>query len=169
MKKFFYLSLVFIGLSFATESKAQIRVNINIGSQPLWGPVGYDYVRYYYIPEIDVYYNVVNKKYTYYQGNRWVTKSKLPNRYKNVDLYRTYKVVLNESDPWRFHDRNRHSYGHYSRNYSQIVIRDKGRVHRDDRMRHDSRNNRRFEKEQRRDHNRFEKDHRQGNNGRGRH
>lgn len=126
MKRIFYLTLIVLGIGFAQKSEAQVRVNINIGSQPLWGPVGYDYARYYYMPEIDVYYNVANRKYTYYQGNRWVTKSKLPGRYKKFDLYRTYKVVLNDHDPWHRHRNHRHQYARYANNYSQVVIRDRG-------------------------------------------
>lgn len=132
MKKIFYLSLLFIGIGFAQPGNAQVSVSINIGSQPLWGPVGYDYVRYYYMPEIDVYYDVMNRRYTYYQGNRWVTKSKLPGRYKNFDIYRTYKVVLNDSNPWRYHSRHRNSYGRYAHNHTQVILRDVDR----DRYRH---------------------------------
>lgn len=126
MKNIFYLTLIVLGVGFAQPSEAQVRVNVNIGSQPLWGPVGYDFVRYYYMPEIDVYYNVSNRKYTYYQGNRWVTKSKLPGRYKKFDLYRTYKVVMNDRDPWHRHGNHRNQYGRYAKNYSQVVHRDRG-------------------------------------------
>lgn len=136
MKKYFYLSLVFVGLSFFQTSNAQISVNVNIGTQPLWGPVGYDYARYYYMPELDVYYDVNSRRYTYFQGNRWVTKSKLPGRYKNYDVYRTYKVVINDASPWRYHSRHRSSYRRYAHNHSQIVIRDGGRGGRHDRDHH---------------------------------
>lgn len=129
MKKVFYLALIVFTIGFVQSSKAQVSVNINIGSQPLWGPVGYDYVRYYYLPEVNVYYNVVNRKYTYWKGNKWVTKSKLPNQYRRVDLYRTYKVVVNEPNPWRNHQQYYNRYGRYANNHSQVVIRDarKGR------------------------------------------
>lgn len=127
MKNLFYLSLLFLGIHFATPTQAQVSVNINIGNQPVWGPAGYEYARFYYIPEIDVYYNIASRKYTYFHGNRWVTKSKLPGHYRNFDIYRTYKVVINDNNPWRFHDRNRRSYGHYAHNRSQIIIRDAGR------------------------------------------
>lgn len=129
MKKYFYLSLVFIGLSFFQTSNAQVSVSVNIGSQPLWGPVGYDYARYYYLPEMDVYYDVNRRKYTYYHGNRWVTNSRLPSRYGHYDIYRTYKVVINESSPWHHHSHHRSSYRRHAHNHSQIVIRDGGRGH----------------------------------------
>lgn len=157
MKRYFYLSLLFVGLGFFQTSNAQVSVSINIGSQPLWGPVGYDYVRYYYLPEMDVYYDVSSRRYTYYHGNRWVTKSQLPSRYRHYDVYRTYKVVLNEPSPWRYHSRHRSSYGRYAHNHSQIVIRDGGRNHYHDRYdRHEGhRKNDRYDKKS---HKRYEKD-----------
>src|SRR5690606_13235317 len=117
-------ALVLLGIGFAQVGKAQVNVSINIGSQPLWGPVDHAYARYYYMPEIDVYYDVVNRRYTYYQGNKWMTKSKLPARYKNFNLYRTYKVVLNDHKPWQHHRTHRITYARYANNYSQVVLRD---------------------------------------------
>jgi hypothetical protein len=35
---------------------AQVSVSVNIGSQPLWGPTGYDQAQYYYLPEYDAYF-----------------------------------------------------------------------------------------------------------------
>lgn len=144
MKKIYYLALVVFSLFFIPESKAQISVNLNIGTQPLWGPVGYDYVRYYYMPEVNAYYNVSNRKYTYRKGNKWVTKSNLPREYKRFDLYRTYKVVINEYDPWLRHNQYHNRYKGFANNHSQMVIRDKrkkanGNKHREDRRRYDSR------------------------------
>ena len=138
---------MFLGLiGFSPKAEAQVNVNINIGNQPLWGPVGYEYVRYYYLPEIDVYYNVANKKYTYFQGNRWVTKSKLPGRYKNFDIYRTYKVVLNNPNPWNHHDRNRREYGRFAHNRSQVIIRDAGRRPQPHQMHNKKHKDNRFDK-----------------------
>lgn len=132
MKKLLYFTLLMGGLFITQTSKAQISVNINIGSQPLWGPVGYDYARFYYIPEIDVYYNVASRKYTYFHGNRWVTKSKLPSRYRHVNLFSTYKVVINDNNPWRYHRDHRNSYARYASHRHQPVLRDA----RHDRPRH---------------------------------
>jgi hypothetical protein len=123
-KNIFYSLLVVFGLGLANQTQAQVSVNINIGSQPLWGPIGYDYVRYYYMPEIDVYYNVATRKYTYWHKNKWITRSSIPKHYRHVDLYRTYKVVVNVNDPWHNHGFYHRKYGHYAHNHSQLVIRD---------------------------------------------
>lgn len=144
MKKVVYFALVFLGIGFIQVGKAQVNVSINIGNQPLWGPVGHTYARYYYMPEIDIYYDVVHRRYTYYQGNRWVTKSKLPAKYKKINLYRTYKVVLNDRNPWQYHRTHRITYSRYANNYSQVVLRDARRereYRRDDYRRDDRRHN----------------------------
>ncbi|HLT86394.1 MAG TPA: hypothetical protein VKZ57_02320 [Sphingobacterium sp.] len=124
MKKFIYAACLLGLWGFAIPADAQVNVSINIGSQPLWGPVGYDYVRYYYIPEIDAYYDVSHRRYTYYQGNRWVTRASLPGRYRHVDMYRTYKVVVNHAHPWKNHVTIKRQYARYANNRSQRVLRD---------------------------------------------
>lgn len=125
MRKIIYAAFLFGLCSVVTPTKAQVNVNINIDSQPLWGPVGYDYVRYYYIPEIDVYYDVPRRRYTYYQGNRWITRASLPSRYRHVDMYKTYKVVVNQADPWRKHSDMKRKYKRYAHGHSQRVLRDR--------------------------------------------
>lgn len=124
MKNILYASLIAFSLFFAQSSKAQVSVNINIGSQPLWGPAGYDYVRYYYLPEVNVYYSVVNKNYTYRKGNKWITRPRLPREYRHVDMYRTHKVVINDNRPWHNHNQYYNRYSRNKHHRSQVVIRD---------------------------------------------
>ena len=65
MKKFFLVLLVAIGSIISKPASAQVSVSINIGSQPTWGPVGYDYVEYYYLPDIETYYYVPRRQFVY--------------------------------------------------------------------------------------------------------
>ncbi|HMR19631.1 MAG TPA: hypothetical protein PKA53_10065 [Sphingobacterium sp.] len=124
MRKLFY-TIAFLGIAlFATPSSAQVSIHINIGNQPLWGPSGYDYVRYYYMPEYDMYYDVQLSRYAYWNYDRWVLSPVLPARYAHVNLYRTHKVVLNTSSPWLQHNYHRNRYHHYASNRNQISIRD---------------------------------------------
>jgi hypothetical protein len=92
------LSILFAVAAIActTTSKAQVSVgiNINISDQPEWGPVGYDYAEYYYLPDIEAYYYVPRRQFVYLSGNRWVFSASLPSRYAYYDLYSGYKVVL---------------------------------------------------------------------------
>ncbi|MFL9485609.1 hypothetical protein ACI6Q2_22700 [Chitinophagaceae bacterium LWZ2-11] len=111
------------GFSF-TESKAQVSVgiNINIGTQPLWGPTGYDYVNYYYLPDIDAYYNVPQRQFIYMSGGRWTFASALPSQYGSYDLYRSYKVVVNEPKPYLHADVYRNKYMSYRGRYDKQVV-----------------------------------------------
>src|SRR5215217_7170695 len=105
-------------------SQAQVSISFNIGNQPLWGPTGYDYAGYYYMPDIDAYYNVGNQQFIYMDGGQWVNRPSLPPRYRNYDLYGSYKVVINDRDPWLRNDYYRRQYRSYRGRRNQAVIRD---------------------------------------------
>ena len=125
MKKLiFLLGLgLIIGMSNINTTEAQVHVSINIDIQPAWGPSGYDYVEYYYIPEINVYYNVVNQRFYHYSGRRWVASLFLPIAFSHYDFYSLYKVVLNGVyNPWRYNSRHVGLYRSYYYNYSQMPI-----------------------------------------------
>ena len=103
MKKILIASIILTALIFTNETKAQVRVgvNINIGSQPAWGPVGYDHVDYYYLPDIGMYYYVPTHEYIYLRGNRWIHTTVIPTPYAGFDFYHSYKVVINGvQNPW---------------------------------------------------------------------
>ncbi|TDS13010.1 hypothetical protein [Sphingobacterium paludis] len=136
MKKFIYVAAIVSLFVFVKPANAQVNVNINIGSQPSWGPAGYDYVRYYYLPEIGVYYDVSSRRYIYPQGNRWVNVRSLPKRYRHVNMNRTYKVVLNHAQPWRNHRDVHNRYHRYANNHSQRYLGDRRTHDRYDKKHH---------------------------------
>ncbi|OIV40227.1 hypothetical protein [Flavobacterium johnsoniae] len=110
MKKLVFASVLFMSVFFA---HAQVSVNINIGTPPNWGPQGYDDSRYYYLPDIDIYYDVAQSQYIYDNNGRWVRERRLPAKYRQYDLYSGYKVVLNDykgDAPYSYHSRHRASY-----------------------------------------------------------
>lgn len=92
------LKLAVIGmfLFFAGAVQAQIAVNVNIGSPPLWGPIGYNDVKYYYLPDVEAYYDVPSSKFIYFNGVSWIHRTYLPSQYRNYDLYSGYKVVMTD-------------------------------------------------------------------------
>lgn len=126
MKKIILLAAFFTAGLMFTETKAQVKVNIsfNIGSQPVWGPVGYDYVQYYYMPDIDVYYYVPTQRYVYLDRGRWIFSPYMPVRYRNYDLFSTYKVVINEPRAYLHHNVHVVNYQKYKgNNNKQVIIR----------------------------------------------
>lgn len=126
MKKLLLVLGIAIGFSsLYNEAQAQhVSINININSQPAWGPVGYDYVDYYYFPDINVYYHVNSGRYHYLDRGRWIVSRYLPGIYANYDLYGLYKVVLNVNNPWKYNSRHRRDYRRYVGYRGQVVIRD---------------------------------------------
>lgn len=126
-KDFILLSALFAGCILSNSSSAQPRVsvNINVGIQPAWGPTGYDNVNYYYLPDIETYYYVPRHQFIYLDGGRWVFASSLPERCHSYDLYRGYKVVINDPRPYQRHEEYRKRYTQYREYYDrQPVLRD---------------------------------------------
>lgn len=125
MKKIIIGAVLFLSAACFKDAAAQVRVNVNfnIGSQPVWGPVGYDYVEYYYLPDIEAYYYVPTRQFVYMSGSRWIFSASLPPRYRNYDLYSGYKVVVNRPRAYRYYNEDRRRYGGYRGNHSQVIIR----------------------------------------------
>jgi len=126
MKRILIFGFLLMGWLTPSSSDAQtkIGINFNIGSQPVWGPVGYDYVQYYYMPDIDVYYNVSQRQYVYLQSDRWRFSSSLPYRARNYNIYSGHKVVINESRPYLKNNYYKQQYANYKGDRSQPIIRD---------------------------------------------
>lgn len=123
MRSLFLFMAVALALS-AAPAQVSVRLNLNIGNQPLWGPAGYDHVEYYYLPDIEVYYNVPEARFYYFDGGRWIGRSRLPSRFGAFDFYSSYKVVVNEARPYRRHATYRDQYLSYKGRHDQQPIRD---------------------------------------------
>jgi hypothetical protein len=123
-----YLTVVLASLLLAplitAHAQVSLSLSFNVSTQPAWGPTGYDYVEYYYLPDIEVYYDVSQHRYYYYQEGRWASGRSLPVRYRSYNVYASYKVVINEREPWRNHPSNKSTYASYKGRHDQKVIRD---------------------------------------------
>lgn len=125
-KRVLIAALIAISAIYGLKADAQVRfnVNVNIGSQPAWGPTGYDYAEYYYMPDIDCYYYVPERRFIYMDAGRWCSAPALPPRY-HYDLYRGYKVVINEPRPYLRGNVYRNRYAGYRGAWGrQPIIRD---------------------------------------------
>lgn len=111
MKKFILLAALGIAAATYQPARAQLNVSINIGSQPQWGPRGYNYVDYYYLPEVQSYYHVPTRKFIYLDRNKWVHRKSLPKMYRNYDLYQGRKIVINQPRPYLQHQQYQANYG----------------------------------------------------------
>lgn len=123
MKKLILITVLLLSGYVLQTAVAQTRVNDNIGVQPQWGPDGYDHVGYYYLPDIDVFYNVPKRQYIYEQQGRWVFTKTLPSQFIDFDLYSSYKVVVNDRNPYKNAQMYRTKYAVYKGNRDQKIIR----------------------------------------------
>ncbi len=121
MKKILLISALLLS-AVCYETKAQVAVNINIGQQPVWGPVGYNYVNYYYMPDLGVYYDVPRGMFVYFDYGRWNFAPSLPARFGQYDLYHSYKVVINDQNPWLRNNYYRSHYASYRGQYQPVII-----------------------------------------------
>ena len=117
--------VLFVVSSFNFIAGAQVAMmQPNVDLQPIWGPVGYDHVDYYYLPDIDVYFDVTRQQYVYNDGNNWITAPTLPPRYDGYDIYHSYKAVINEPTPWMHNEKFKAQYARYKRRHDQKIIRE---------------------------------------------
>ena len=58
-------------LAVAPAAHAQPQVNINVGT-PAWGPPVPQGTQFYYIPEIDGYYDLYAQQYIVYRNGQWI-------------------------------------------------------------------------------------------------
>jgi hypothetical protein len=164
--KLFIIALLFFAAS-STNAQVSVNVNIgtpnvnvNIGTPPVWGPVGYDNVEFYYLPDIEVYYDIRAAQYIYFGNGKWIRTRNLPNHCRNYDLYHGYKVVLTD---YHGHTPYTHFHSHkakYYKGYKGKPQKSRGeyKVHYDHDDNHDNHGN---------DH--HEKHEGKGNNGKGKH
>jgi len=122
MKKIFITLVVVIGL-VSFKSSAQMSINVNIGSQPLWGPTGYNHVDYYYLPDVESYYSVPKRQFIYLDNGKWIFSTGLPSRYSGYDLYNGYKVVVNSRNAYQNFDNDRVRYAKFKKVKGQKAIK----------------------------------------------
>ena len=119
------LFLIVMALFLAVATQAQVSVNVNFGSPPMWGPVGYSEAQYYYLPDVEAYYDVPSSMFIYQSGGVWVHRTYLPTRYRNYDLYGGYKVVMTDyhgNTPYTHFREHRHNYARGYRGPAQHNI-----------------------------------------------
>lgn len=90
------LFIIGLLLLLSSAANAQVSLSINAGSPPLWGPPGYGHVRYYYLPDVESYYDTQSSMFIYPSNGTWIRRAYLPRRYKSYDLYSGYKVVMTD-------------------------------------------------------------------------
>lgn len=114
-----------MSMAVTQKAPAQVSVQVNIGLQPVWGPVGYDYVEYYYLPDYEVYYHVPTARFVYFDAGNWMFAAALPPRFGTINYYNCYKVVINQPQAYLLFKTHKVKYATYKGGgHKQVVIRD---------------------------------------------
>lgn len=112
MKK---LKLILFGLLVlsATQFQAQVSINVQFGTPPVWAPANRVETQYYYLPDIDAYYDVPTANFIYVKNGRWFRSTALPYRYRNYNLRGGNVVYLTDyrgNSPYMYHKNHREKY-----------------------------------------------------------
>lgn len=85
------------------SAQAQVRVNINT---PYWGPAVPPNVQYYYVPEIDGYYDLYSRSYLFFDPayGAWVSSPVLPRVYAAYDprFFHPVPIQYVGRQPWGY-------------------------------------------------------------------
>jgi len=83
---------------------------------PQWAPPYYSGARYYYLPDLELYYDLGAREYIFLMDGRWNYSPYVPAIYRNYDLNNCFSVVLNVDvyRPWLHHQ---YYVSHYPRYY----------------------------------------------------
>lgn len=83
---------------------------------PQWAPPYYSGARYYYLPDLELYYDLGSREYIYLMDGRWNFSPYVPAMYRDYDLDNCFCIVMNVNvyKPWLHHQ---YYVSHYPRYY----------------------------------------------------
>lgn len=107
--------IVISAVIFAGCYSSSPATSSNRYSAPDWAPMYEPGVRYYYLPDIETYYDVTSGNFIYFDHGQWLYSPQLPPAYRGYDLYNGYSVILDRRvyQPWRYHQNYVSSYPRY--------------------------------------------------------
>jgi hypothetical protein len=108
--KFILIGVLFL---FSNHGHCQLSINVNFGTPPVWAPVERVEVQYYYLPDIDCYYDVPSQKFIYFLNGKWFRSARLPYRYRNYNLRGGNVVYLTDyrgNSPYIYHSKHKEKY-----------------------------------------------------------
>ncbi|HTH81990.1 MAG TPA: hypothetical protein VL490_03595 [Mucilaginibacter sp.] len=126
MKKIALISALALGGLFYNTADAQIRVSLGLHLPGIHvvaqTPVYANYNTsddYYYLPDVDAYYNVAEQCYYYNDGYNWVSAAYLPGAYRDYDWRTARRYEVREHAPYLradfYRDRYRGNVGNWGR------------------------------------------------------
>lgn len=116
MKKLILISaMVLGGLGIKTaDAQLGIRINLHLGTRPVYTAPQPVYDDYYYLPHVEAYYSVAENCYYYQDGDSWISAAFLPGRYHDFDWRSARRYEIHENRPFMHHDVYRGKFGGYA-------------------------------------------------------
>lgn len=115
-------------IMFTLQSNAQFSINLSLGSRAQYQNHyqnqyrNNDDMNYYYLPEIEAYYEVNSATFIYNSPRGWIRSSNLPEYCRDYDVNRGYKVAINYrgNSPYaNFYSDRQKYYRNDNRNYRE--------------------------------------------------
>lgn len=105
--------MMFSGCAVYTET---VPATVVTYENPQWAPPSISGVRYYYLPDIECYYDLSGGVFVFLNNGQWRFSRNISYIYPDFDLNRCYTIVLdiNVYRPWMHHQ---HYVSHYPRYY----------------------------------------------------
>ncbi len=195
MKKLILVSAIAISGLFYSTANAQIRVGfgIHFNAPRIYvphrvvvaeqtpvvynEPVNYDgNDDYYYLPDVDAYYNVTDQCYFYNDGGNWVSAAYLPGAYRDYDWRNVRHFEVRQSRPFMHDDYYRNRYNgvtfngewnrrenHYATDYRVNHDQYRNNQYRNDQYRNDQYRNNQYRNEDHRNNEAARNEYRQPN------
>jgi len=119
MKKLVLLSAMAISGLIHNNAKAQFSVHVGVNlfphrvlaaprvdvDAPVYTDVNYDNNDdYYYLPDVNAYYNVDEQCYYYFDGYNWIAANYLPGEYHDYDWRAARRYEIREARPYLHND-----------------------------------------------------------------
>jgi len=104
MRKIQFYSVVFLLCAInATAQATKVdrtygpKITVRPATQaPVWAKAAPANVNYYYLPDLDTYYDVPAKRYIYMNNGTWVKRSTLPTWHKGYNMANSNPVYLTD-------------------------------------------------------------------------
>ena len=110
----FLMLAILLAMAFNTEAQVAVKVDKKYGPvAPKWAPKAPATTRYYYLPDIQTYYDVPSQRYIYQRDGAWVRTTNLPTRYRGYDLYKGQTVYLTDykgNAPYTYYSKHKVKY-----------------------------------------------------------
>jgi hypothetical protein len=134
-------------LLVSSTSNAQLSINLNIGTAPVYQNSANVAVDYYYMPDIESYYDVRANQYIYLERGNWIRSRNLPNQYSRYNVNNGYKVALNDyhgNRPYTNYnnDKTRYYVGYRGENQRTVQYQNDNRIDYNKKEVKNSKNNR---------------------------